>query len=192
MDWKDLKIECRNEKCDGELDLRKMRSMESKPSTYRYLGRRFWTHGYRCPSCGRTLWLQRDMWFRRDYETSPIPTWDLFGYLIAISVLAMPLGLVVRTFADFAGFLVFVLGATCAFIGGGAVTWKDMQKVKNGKARRHDYRLFLPFFTTAALIPILYFTTDSETVLMWGIVGGCVMGYAVGSLVESERGQVAE
>jgi hypothetical protein len=187
MDWKSLKIPCANESCDGELDLKKMESLRCN---YRYAGRRFWTHGFRCPGCKDEVWLQRDIWFRTDYQLSPIPRWDLFGYMIAVSILAMPVGLLVWAFADYAGFVIFILGAIGAFTGWGVVTWKDMRKVQSGETTKHDNRLLFPFFATALLIPTLYFTTESESALMWSFLGGGVIAYALGSLLETERGEM--
>jgi hypothetical protein len=129
------------------------------------------------------------MWFRSDYEKSPITDWDFFGYLVAISLFAMPLGLIVRSIADFAGFILFVFGAACAFVGGGVITWKDIQKVTSGEEKTYDDRLLFPFFTTSILIPFFYFCFDSEAALMWGIIGSVFGGYAVGSLLERERSQ---
>jgi hypothetical protein len=180
--WKELRLPCTNKSCSGEWD---PKTEETKPYQMQYIGRRFWAHGFRCPGCSRTLWLQSEPWSRFDYDLSPIQQWGFWAYTFVISFLAILVGMIVYQFSSETGFYLLSVATVTAFVGGIGLVRTDIQEVSDGKKGSHDKRLLLPLFISAILLPILFLLMDAEPLLLWAVPGCLVIGYLVGSVWET-------
>jgi hypothetical protein len=180
--WKTLRVQCENRSCTGEWN---PRTDETKPYRMAHIGRRFWAHGFRCPGCGHTLWLQSEPWSRSPYDRSPIQGWGFSAYAFIISFLAVLAGIVVHFFSGKAGFYLLVPATAGVFIGGIGLVRKDVQEVAAGQKASYDMRLLFPLFSSAILFPVLFLAMEPEALLLWGVPGCIAVGYLAGSLRET-------
>lgn len=180
--WKKLRLECDNEGCSGEWN---PKTDSTRPYRMAYVGRRFWAHGFKCPGCGHSVWLQSEPWSASPYDRSPIQSWGFFAYTFVVSFLALLVGIVVHQFSGEAGFNIQVIATVGVFVGGIGLVRKDILAVTEEKKASYDKRLLVPLFASAVLLPLLFLVVDAELVLLWGVPGSIVIGYLVGSVWET-------
>ncbi len=182
MDWGKLQLQCDNPQCPGEWN---PKTDQSQPYARAYAGRKLWAHGYRCPGCGQTTWLQHEPWSASPYDHSPIQTWGVAAYTFLVSFALLLVGIIVHQLSGKAGFYLQVVATTGAFTGGIGLVRKEMLLVADGKKSEPDKRLLVPLFSSAVLLPVLFLFVDPEPLLIWGVPSSLIAGYLVGSVLQT-------
>ena len=184
MDWEKLELQCDNERCPGEWN---PKTDESKPYNRAHVGRKLWAHEFKCPGCGDRVWLQHEPWSTAPYDHCPIQTWGPAVYTFLISFALLLVGIVVHRFDGKTGFHLQVVATIGVFAAGIGLVLGELRQVSEGKKAEADKRLLVPLFSSAILLPVLFLFMDPEPLLLWGVPCCLIVGYVVGSVLETRR-----